>query len=215
MTISRRLPLLAIILFISISCAPRQSLYLSEEVEKNSSPSSFSVIPFNQNWTPDATTKKMYSQEIELFFQALPISFTFNTPNKVNVIQSDLDLTESSFQKTTLSYENQILDINIPSDTLLKQSNERYVYFLEGYKFQLVKRAGDRVSFAYQESEPKLALQFETEFFLFDKNKSEVIAWGKVSDESEVQGRPGFSDYLAVLTKVSKQMIEKSPFLLN
>lgn len=206
--------IIAICIFLT-SCTPKQPLFLSQDIEKNRSASSFAVIPFNQDWVPDATTKKMYSQEIDLFFQALPPSFSSNTPNRVNVIKSDLELSEESFKKTTLSNESRKIDIHISSDTLLKETDERYIYFLEGYKFQLVKKAGDRVSYAYQQSESKLALQFETEYFLFDKSKSEIIAWGKISDESEVVGRPGFIDYLTVLTKVSRQMIEKSPFIIN
>ncbi|MBO6524573.1 MAG: hypothetical protein JJ971_12150 [Balneolaceae bacterium] len=215
MIIKRGLSFLCITLFIFIACAPKQSLFLSEEVNKNSSTSSFSVIPFNQNWTPDATLKTMYSQEIDMFFQALPPSFSTNTPNKVNILKPELELNQSDFKEETLSRDNLKLNINFPSDTLLKASDDRYVYFLEGYKFQLIKKAGDRVSFAYQQSESKLALQFETEYYLYDKSKAEIIAWGKVSDESEVFGRPGFIDYLNVLTKVSKQMIEESPFLIN
>ncbi len=215
MTTKRGLSFLCIALFIFFGCAPKQPLFLSEEVNKNGSTSSFSVIPFNQDWTPDATQKRMYSQEIDLFFQALPPSFSTNTPNKVNILKPELELEESNFKKETLSKDNLKLDINFPSDTLLKESDDRYVYFLEGYKFQLVKKAGDRVSYAYQQSESKLALQFETEYYLYDKSKAEIIAWGKVTDESEVFGRPGFIDYLNVLTKVSKQMIEESPFLMN
>ncbi len=215
MSTKRTISISLVLFFIFTSCAPRQSVHLNSNIEKNSSTSSFSVIPFNQDWTPDATQKRMYSQEIDLFFQALSPSFSSNTPNKVTVIQSELELEESNFKKETLAQDNLKLDINLPSDTLLMQSDDRYVYFLEGYKFQLIKKAGDRVSFAYQESEPTLALQFETEFFLYDKAKSEIIGWGKVTDESDILGRPGFIDYLNVLTKVSNKMLEQSPFLIN
>ena len=215
MTSLRRLSLLLIVIFTSFGCSSQKTLFLADGVIKNTSGSTFLVVPFNQNWTPDATKKRMRGQEIDLFYQALSPSFSSNTPNRVSVVRSDLKLAESNFTKKILSAENQNLTINIPSDTLLSTLDERYIYFLEGYKFQLIQKSGDRVSYAYQQSESKIALQFETEYFLYDQRNSEIVAWGTVSDDSEIQGRPQFVDYLTVLTKVSRKIIQESPFLLN
>lgn len=193
-------------------CAPQRTIVLTEGVIKNTSSSSFSVVPYNQYWIPEATTKKMRAQETDFLFQALSPAFSSNTPNKVTVVKSDLKLSEPYFKKKTLTKENLQLSIHLPPDTLLEKIDNRYIYILEDYKFQFDQKTGDRVGYAYQRSADKIALQFETKFFLFDKRKSEIIAWGKVIDEHEIQGRPKFTDYLEVITKVSRQMIKESPF---
>lgn len=204
------------VLFLStviIGCSPKSSIYLNDNFEKNRSSNSFSVLPLNQNWTPDASLKTMYTQELDYFYQALGPAFSSNTPNRIDIIKSDLDLSTEDFEKKTLgSKETNTLEVNYPSEELTNTSEDRFIYFLEGYKFQLIQKAGDRVSFAYLEQEKKLALQFESEFFLFDKNTSEIISWGTVKEETDVFGQPKFVDYLSVLTKASKNMLSESPF---
>ncbi len=203
--------LFSILIFILAGCAQQKTIFLTEGVIKNTSGASFTVVPLNQNWVP-ASARKMRSQEKDLFFQALPPAFSSGTPNKVTVINSELKLSEPDFTKKTLANERLKLTINIPPDTLLTNLNNRYIYFLEDYEFGLLQKVGDRAGYANVRSESKLALQFETEFFLFDKRRSEVVAWGKVSDEHEITGRPKFTDYLEVLNKVSRQILHESPF---
>lgn len=213
MTLSKSKLTLLIISTVILGCSPKSSIYLNDNFEKNGSSSSFAVLPLNQDWTPDAAKKRMYTQELDYFFQALNPSFSSNTPNRVNVIKSELNLTESDFVKRNLGSEKiSPLEVNYPSEILTNSVEDRFVYFLEGYKFQLVQKAGDRVSFAYQDAAPQLALQFETEFYLFDKSNSEIIAWGTVKDDTDVFGRPKFADYLTVLTKASKKIMIDSPF---
>ena len=199
---------------LTTGCASQKKIFLTEGVIKNTSSSSFSVVPYNQYWVPDATTKRMRGQETDFFFQALPPAFSSNTPNKVTVVKSGLKLSQSNFKEQTLTNDNFQLTFNIPTDTLLSTIDDRYIYFLDGYQFKFDQEIGDRVGYAYERSESKIALQFETKFFLFDKRKSEIIAWGMVSDKFEIQGRPKFTDYLEVITKVSRQMIKESPFTI-
>ncbi|MBO6524572.1 MAG: hypothetical protein JJ971_12145 [Balneolaceae bacterium] len=200
-----------IVLLTLAGCAQQKTIFLTEGVIKNTSGSSFTVVPLNQNWI-SADVRKMRSQEKDLFFQALPPAFSSNTPNKVTVNNSSLKLSEPDFTKKTLVNEKLKLTVNIPPDTLLTNLDNRYIYFLEDYEFQLLQKAGERAGYANVRSESKLALQFETEFFLFDRRRSEVVAWGKVADEHEITGRPKFTDYLEVLNKVSRQILYESPF---
>lgn len=203
-----------VVLFVTtfIACSATSNIHLDENYPKNQSTDTFAVLPFNQNWFPGAATKDMYGQEIDFFYQALDPSFSSSTSNKVQIIRSELPLAANSFKQTKLTTEKESLEVTLPPDSLLSSISERYIYFFEDYGFKMLQKPGERVSFAYLESESKLALQFETKFYLYDKNTSKIISWGKVSDNSELDGRPKFLDYLSVLTKVSQQILIDSPF---
>jgi hypothetical protein len=204
--------LLLIVAGILFSCSSTSSVYLKEDIKKHSLDSSFALIPMKNEWVPDAVIAPLTGSSKEYLYIALESAFRTSTKNNIEVINKEIEFPEGSFKRTSLSNETMSIDISLPPESLLNSFPERYVYFFEGYGFRIAERTLTGSSYAGNEASTYPVLLFQTEFYLLDKETNEIISWGVVADEAEIVESPQYSHYLEVVSKVSKRILENSPF---
>lgn len=197
-----------------LACSSTSDIYLDQEYRKGSLNNDFVVLPLKSSWVPDATTSNIGGQEEEYFYSSLQPSFSLNTPNKVEIINSDSELESPTFKRTTLKNEKVSIRVNLPPEELLNSFEEQYVYFFESYGFKVNEAQSGGTSYAgHEEITVSYSLYFETEFFLLDKKTRKVISWGKIADKTSIENKkPIYNDYVNLISKVSNRILKEGPF---
>lgn len=207
--------LLVVVAFFAVSCSSNNTIYLSDEYQKNSINSSFALLPLKNVWVPDAVIAPLNGTSKEYLYLALESSFRSTTTSQVDIIDREIEFPAGSFTRKKLDSDNLSIEVSLPPDELLNLFPERYVYFFEGYGFRVMEKSTPGSSYAGNEASVFKVLFFETEFYLFDKETKEIISWGQVGDQVQIVDSPEYNHYLELMDKVSRKIVSRSPFQMT
>lgn len=213
MKLTNFIALLAII-FIT-ACSSSETIFLDSNYQKKSLDNDFVVLPLKSSWLPGESESKISYTDEDYFIKSLEAYFSTNTHNSVEVLNQEYDVDKADFKTQKLTTNKHSIDVNLPPKSILDSFSERFAYFFEGYDFTVSEKVVNGSSYAGQEKDVivKRKLNFKTQFFLFDKETSEIISWGKISDDVRISDKPSYEDYEEVVKKVSNKIISESPFV--
>ncbi len=213
--IFRPLSIIIITAFVITNCSSTKDIYLDQEYQKSSLNSEFVVIPLKSSWLMEGSKYRINPSEEDYFYRGLERSFNNNAASDVKFIEPDFELERNKFELKKLTSKNVNINANLPPKELLDSFPERYVYFFESFGFNITQKNVAASSYAGQEKEVivKRRLNFNTEFFLLDKQTEKIISWGKIDESKSIGEKPKFEDYQDLIDAASKQIINEGPFI--
>lgn len=190
-----------------------------EDVEINESDISISLLTIEidelYDQFPDHQFGALRPTERSIFNEQLTQLFASKTRSRVTGKLSTSALLEHPFQERTFEVNNRSLKMIAPEPgTTINNGSDhsRFVVVLDQFYFTpyQVQVGGD--SYAGHEGDVENRIRFDTKYLIWDNEKREAIAWGKIETNERLNNNNQSSTYRNLVLEAFNRIIQRSPF---
>lgn len=219
--LTKRNPLLlsVFVLFVFTACSNSANQYLLEDVQVSEEDISISLLTIEidelYSQFPDHEFGALRPTERRVFTEQLSQLFASHTRSHVSGKLSTSALLEHPFQERTFNLRNRSLTMIAPeSGTVIKNGSDetRFVVVLDKFYFTQyqVQIGGD--TYAGHEGEREKRLRFDTKYLIWDNEKRDAIAWGKIETNERLNESNQTETYRMLVLEAFNRIIRHSPF---
>lgn len=205
-------------LFIT-SCSNNANQYLLEDVEIQESDITISLLTIEidelYDQFPDHVFGALRPTERSIFNNQLSELFATKTRSRVKGKLSTSALLEHPFQERVFEMNNRSIKMIAPEPgTTIRNGDEqtRFVVVLDQFYFTpyQVQVGGD--SYAGHEGDTENRVRFDTKYLIWDNEKREAIAWGKIETNERLNINNQSITYRNLVLDAFNRIIQYSPF---
>ena len=207
------------VLFVLTACSNNANQYLLEDVYVNESDISISLLTIEidelYSQFPNHEFGALRPTERRVFNEQLIQLFASNTRSHVTGKLSTSALLEHPFQERSFNLRNSTLTMIAPEQgTVVRNGSDksRFVVVLDKFYFTQyqVQVGGD--TYAGHEGEMERRLRFDTKYLIWDNEKRDAIAWGKIETNEALNQSNQTETYRSLVLDAFRRIIQHSPF---
>lgn len=208
---------LLITLFVS-ACSSSKNYYLEPEFKNSKTNGTVLIMPIDRfrfgNF--QHTFGSLSGDERTTFNSQLAPLFSQYANVRVSMLNEDEMVDTENFKISSLQTEDNMFETIIPAENAnLSFSGEqpRFVLMLDQYYYRQKEEEVGGGSYAGHEPEIQRTLYFETKYVYWDTTRKQPVGWGVSTASSEVSVTVTRSDYVEVLSKAVRKIVNQGPIV--
>lgn len=218
-----RVKLFFLSLFICLlsSCSSTQKYYLEPEFQQNKISSTVLVVPIQRIWFTDNFSHpfgNLSGPGKNAFYSFLEDLMDDRLRSSIQLLDTEKPLDGKLFSPVSLTSGKDSMQVMLPTDDsqfTMPGYQPRMVLLLDQFYYRKKKETAGGSSYAGHESTTRNLLYFETKYTYWDTEADKPIAWGSSAASKIVSADEALSypDYLEVLSKAVKKIVDQGPLL--
>lgn len=201
------------------SCSGNSNQVLLEDVDFTDRNATLSVLTIDTDYLfdnfPDHTFGALRPAEKSIFEQQLVSLLASRTTTPVTGRLNGSTLANHRFELRSFSTGDGRFDLITPeegTDLTASQNESRYTLILDQFYFTPYQVQVGGGSYAGHEGTTEQRLRFDTAYLIWDNERGDAIAWGKINSDARLSLQDQRRTYRNLIMDAFSKIIRVSPF---